>query len=293
MTDPALHKLESTDAFVVIDLPDAETADGIVRCARKVLVDSTRALARSRTYAWALLDQRISGASAGINATADQRTGALEAFCTEMAPEVAAGRLLLTAGKGIEASELESLGEVPDDDPAAYVAGMTACAATALEAIGDGSSGLDSTTVAVEFDGGFTDALAGALADQGAKVVAHGADALETPADVLVFGSRPGVVDHDLAARLPQRVLVPSGALAFTPRALAVAQRRDLLVLPDFLTTAGALAARAGLDPREALAEKTRAVIAHPSGAVLGACLLAEDFLATWCDERPFGRPIG
>jgi hypothetical protein len=30
----------------------------------------------------------------------------------------------------------------------------------------------------------------------------------------------------------------------------------------------------------------------HPSGPLLGACEQAEAFLATWCDELPFGRPL-
>ncbi|MCZ7628492.1 MAG: hypothetical protein M5U19_05320 [Microthrixaceae bacterium] len=147
--------------------------------------------------------------------------------------------------------------------------------------------------MAVEFDGGAGELLSSALASQDAEVVAEGPGALAAPADVLLFGSKPGVLDHELAATIDHRILVPTGALAFTPRAVAIAQRRDVLLLPDFLTTAGPLAVRAGLDPGEALAERTRAAVTHEAGAVLGACLIAEEFLGSWCDALPFGRPIG
>lgn len=293
MTSPAINKLQTVDAFVVVDLPGAATADGVVRCARKVLHDSTKALARSRTYSWALLGQRISGASAGINAAADARTAAIETFCSEVASEVAAGHLTLSAGKGIDTDELEPLGAVQEANPEAFVQGVLACAAAARNhSVGD-SADLDSATVAIEFDGGAGEVLRSALQSRRAEVVSEGPDALDTQADVLLFGSRPGILDHELAATVQHRILVPTGALAFTPKALAVAQRRELLVLPDFLTTAGPLAARAGLDPHEALAQHTLAVVDHDAGAVLGACLIAEEFLGSWCEGLPFGRPIG
>ncbi|MCZ7628493.1 MAG: hypothetical protein M5U19_05325 [Microthrixaceae bacterium] len=131
MTDPLVKKLQTVDAFVVVDLPGADSADGLVRCAPKVLVDSTRALARSRTYAWALMGHRISGASAGINASADTRAAAIEGFCAEVAPEVAAGRLVLSAGKGVEHDELATLDTVPAPDAEAFVKGLLACVAAA------------------------------------------------------------------------------------------------------------------------------------------------------------------
>jgi len=281
-----VEKLQSVDAFVVIDLPGADSSDGIVRCARKVLVDSTRALARVRTYAWALLGEKVSGASAGINAVGEARDAAVAAFAAELAPRIAAGTLTLAPGKGLNDSELAGLGAVVPPDTVAFAAGVTASAGAA-------TGGLDGRRVAIEFDAGAGEALTAALGAAGAEVVASGADALTTEADVLLFGSKVGVVDHHLAAELPHRVLVPTGDLAFTPRALAVASRRDITVLPDFLTTAGPLAARAGRDPGEALAALTAEVLAHAEGPVLGACIRAEAFLSTWVDELPFGRPIG
>jgi glutamate dehydrogenase/leucine dehydrogenase len=293
VTAPSINRLQTVDAFVVIDLPDAETADGLVRCARKVLHESAKALARSRTYSWALLEQPISGASAGINAVEDSRTASIEHFCAEIAPEATAGHLSLSAGKGVGHDELGALGHVPDANPEAFVQGVLACAAAARNHSLRGSAGLSSATVAIEFDGGVGDTLGSALESLGAEVVSLGPDALDTQADLLLFGSRPGVLDHNLAATLDHRILVPTASLAFTPKALAVAQRRGMVVLPDFLTTAGPLAVRAGLEPGEALDERTRAAVNHEAGPVLGACLIAEEFLGSWCEALPFGRPIG
>jgi hypothetical protein len=81
--------------------------------------------------------------------------------------------------------------------------------------------------------------------------------------------------------------------------------RAGVVVLPDFVTTAGAdLAAFAdpsgpATDVEAARAEVSRRlpevlgeVLGHPSGPVLAACARAESFLATWREALPFGRPL-
>ena len=280
-----LQRLSSTDAFVVVDLPAASQADGIARCARKVLVDSSRALARSRTYAWALLEQPISGAAAGISADGEARDPAVRAFCEELSPRVATGELTLAAGKGLATDELAPLGAVVAPAAEELRAGLLGAA----EAL---TGGLAGTTVALEHDGGAT-GLKDALVAEGAHVVAEGPDAMGSDATLLVFGSRPGLVDHVLAEDLGPALLLPSAEMVYTPRALAVLTRRGTRLLPDFLTTAGALVGRAGLDPRTRVAELAQEVLQDPDGAVLGACRRAEEFLSGWVSELPFGRPIG
>lgn len=286
VSEPDIRRLDSTNAFIVVDLPGAPRADGVVRCARKVLVDSTKSLARSRTYSWAVLAQKVSGASAAINAEGEDRPAAIGAFCAETAPQVADGSLTLSPGKGLTPADLDALGGIPSPDPEAFVAGIIGCvrAATGSHAV---------ATAAVEFDGGVGKLLHEALAAEGIEVLASGSDALGTPADVLLFGSRPGVVEHTVAGQLPHRLLVPTAPMAFTPRALAVATRNGATVLPDFVTTAGELASRSGSDPGSALAEVTERALAHEEGAVLGACRAAEEFILSWRDDLPFGRPIG
>ena len=126
-----LQKLTGTDAFIVVDLDGAPVADGVVRWAKKVLVDGARTLARSRTYAWALLEEQISGASAGINAVPDERDAAVSAFVTEARPLVESGSLSLDAAKGVAPGDLADLVAadrrntdlVGDDRPARSAAG--------------------------------------------------------------------------------------------------------------------------------------------------------------------------
>ncbi|MFZ4517862.1 MAG: hypothetical protein ACOYOP_05715 [Microthrixaceae bacterium] len=340
-----LQKLSSTDAFVVVDLDGADTADGVVRWAKKVLVDGARNLARTRTYAHAVLGQQVSGASAGINAVPEDRAAAVTAFVEELTPQVASGALLLDPAKGVGADDLGPLLAAdgrPDWLGRTQGAGTVTdhlfgvgVAASAAAAVGD----LDGRTVVIEGAGAAGPALVEALAARGAKVVAvatasgcadtsgldaaalveawsgageglpgtlgselPAAAALTIDADVLVCGSKVGLIDHEAAASVAARVVVPCGPLPVTARGLAVARRRDITVLPDFVTTAGPLL---GFRPTDGAGEDTVAgevthrlggiiaeVLEHPEGPVLGACYRAEEFLRTWRDELPFGRPL-
>jgi hypothetical protein len=341
-----LHRCTATDAFVVTDLDGAPVADGVVRWAKKVLVDGARTLARSRTYAWALLGEQVSGASAGVNAAPDGRGEALSAFVAEVRPMVESGALALDPAKGVGAGDLAALAEVDGRsalrlEPRAHgtladellAEGAIAAAAAAL-------GGFEGRTVAVEGGGTAGPALVAAVAAAGGRVVAVGTGAgtvavdgvppdelaaawaahgdalgdhvgtatadvaavLAAPADVLCCGSRAGLVDHDVAADLPHRLVVPVGPVPVTARGMAVANRRGAVVLPDFLTTAGPLlafrpagdATADGLvaEARRRLAELTTAACAHTGSPFLGACGVAEDTLRTWRDQLPFGRPL-
>ena len=135
---------------------------------------------------------------------------------------------------------------------------------------------------------GDAEALAGLLAPHGVALVEG--DPFTVPADLLFVGSRPGAVDHTVADGLGVRVVVPTARLAVTTKALAHARRRDVVVLPDFVTTAAPLV-RDG-DAAATIGALTSGSLKHPNGAVFGACERAEAFLATWLDELPFGRPI-
>nr|WP_283251142.1 hypothetical protein [Rhabdothermincola salaria] len=123
-------------------------------------------------------------------------------------------------------------------------------------------------------------------------------------ADVVVAGSKVGVIDHEVAASVRARAIVPGGALPVTAKALAVLRRAGVVVLPDFVTTAGALFAwpvdGGEITVDEARAAATTAIVEvlaevadHPSGPLLGACERAEAFLTTWAADLPFGRPLG
>jgi hypothetical protein len=108
------------------------------------------------------------------------------------------------------------------------------------------------------------------------------------------------VVDHGVAAGCSVRALVPSGPIPVTAKGLAVLRRAGVVVLPDFITTAGPLlgGTRPALDGAKpddvgaVVAAALHEVVDHDLGPVLGACHRAESFLGTWRSELPFGRPL-
>jgi glutamate dehydrogenase (NAD(P)+) len=168
----------------------------------------------------------------------------------------------------------------------------------------------EGTAVGTGFD---PDALADLWPAHGPKLVAELAGAgppatdpaavFGVDADVVVTGSRSGVITDELADRVAARVVVPSGPTPVTAKALARLRRAGKVVVPDFVSTAGPLFAGwpapgpgGADDPTRVAAEAIRAVmvdvIDHPDGPLLAACYRAEAYLATWCEQLPFGRPI-
>ncbi len=95
---------------------------------------------------------------------------------------------------------------------------------------------------------------------------------------------------------------MPVGTSPVTAKGLAVAARRGHIVLPDFLTTSGPLHAWAPGAPSAAdeviaaaetfVTATTTEVLDHDEGPYLGASYRAEDFLRTWQERLPFGRPL-
>jgi hypothetical protein len=332
--------------FVVVDLDGAAAADGVVRCAKKILMDGARTMARSRTYSWALLGEQVSGASAAINVAPPQRAEGIAAFVDAVLPRVSDGELSLDPAKGLGPTDLAGLQQVDTRSPLrdtteqhGRLADELTSRSAALAAAA-ALDGLDGRSVAVEGAGTLGPTLIGVLTEMGARVVAIGTasgtladpggldptgtaaswqehgdslpasagselaadEVLRTDADVLLCGSKMGLVDHDVAASLSVRVLAPIGVAPVTAKGLAVAGRHDVIVLADFLTLSGALHSfRPGDDAtvtsvRDAAVARTTQLaeqsLAHPEGAYLGACALAEDMLGSWRDELPFGRPL-
>ena len=336
-----IQKLEGTDAFIVFDLDTAPRSVGVTRVAPKILVDGATALARTNTYLFALFQQQIGGASAGINAKPDDRSAAIDAFVAEVSPLVEAGAFVPDAGKGIGENELASLrahdpraADLREAAPSLLATGVAVATDTAL-------GGLADRTVAIDGIDAGTGPIIDALAARGARVVAlsgakgtvrnaggfdaatvvaalaeHGAAGVEqlggevepangiyaTEADALLSGSKVGAIDHDVAAGLTAKVVVPTAPVPVTAKALAALRRRGTVVLPDFITIAGpqfAMFAEDGatVDMVDAeVAHNVRGalelVLEHEDGPVLGACYLAEDFLRTWQETLPFGRPL-
>jgi glutamate dehydrogenase (NAD(P)+) len=333
-------KLDNTDAFVVRDLGADVPAVGAVRLAPKILREGAELLARSLTYAFASLEQPISGASAGINAKPDGRDEAIGAFVAGVRPLVETGQLRLDAARGVDEADLSALADV-DGRSLLYRQHAAELRGLGAAACADAALPLDGRTVAIEGFDAAGPSLARAVTDRGAKVVAvstgtgaavraqgfdgaalgeafrqHGPAMVEhldgdpqpldafwpAPADVLFCGSKAGVVDHETAAALRVAALVPAGPVPVTAKALAALQRAGVVVLPDFITTSGPLFALDAADDAtlDAVTEESVAalsavlgeVLRHERGPVLGACLRAEAFLASWRAELPFGRPL-
>lgn len=118
-------------------------------------------------------------------------------------------------------------------------------------------------------------------------------------ADVLVPGTRPGVLGAAVAAALPSRVRViaPAANVPYTEHGVDVLRQRGILALPDFVCNAGAVIAyRSARDATtgQVLADVERRVAAliasalsHPGGPYAGACAAAAAFLRSWWGEPP------
>ena len=341
-----IHKLESTAAFIAIDLDGAEAASGPVRWARKILQGGAKDLARSQTYTYAVLGMRRSGASAGISADAADRADAVAAFTEELAPLVADGTYLPDAAKGVSEADLAALREADPRDTARIVGASPTLAdrCEGLSAVACAQhtlAGLDGRTVAIEGFGHNGPSIASAVVERGATLLAvstpagtitdtsgldptalagawteHGTDlvgALGAPdaadavfgagADVLFTGSKMGVVDHVVAAQLTDAAaVVPCGRLPLTTKALATLRRAGVAAPADFVALAGSTLALWGdvnrTEPEilaganEDVADLADEFAGHDDGPLLAACYAAEEFLATWQDTLPFGRPL-
>lgn len=282
-------KLTSTDAFIVFDLGDAP-AVGVVRQAPKVLKDGAELLARSTTYAAASFGLLVGGASAGINAKPDDRDAALAAFVEEVTPLVESGRWLPGPGVGIATDDLAGLARAEERNAAfdQTAAGESAVAA-ALGALGS----LDGKQVAVVGNGPVTEAAAASASANGASPQPQAA--FDTACDVLFVAGKAGVLEHDLAATVRARVVVPLTPVPVTARALAGLARAGIVVVPDFLATAAPLLAAidaGGGDAMTRVHDAVAALAGEGTNLWMAAALRAEDHLRTWQPELPFGRPL-
>ncbi|HZM31822.1 MAG TPA: hypothetical protein VFB77_15095 [Acidimicrobiales bacterium] len=279
-----VDQLSGTDGFVVYDLRDAATAVGIVRLAPKVLRDGAELLARSVTYAFASFGVAgHGGASGAVNAKPEAREDAVAAFVDEVRDRAEAGSLTLAPGTGLTEADLAPLGWTAPD-PAVVAAGALAAARVA--------GPTDWRTAAVAGAGPVAEAATAQLAEAGATVVDGRMDA---ECDVLFVAGKAGVLDHDTAAAVQARTVVPLTPAPVTARAFAVLRKADRVVIPDFLSTAAPLLATYdadGGDPVRRIHAAVTDLADEGTGLWLAAALRAEENLAGWTDEKPFGRPL-
>ncbi len=286
-----IHKLDTTEAFVAIDLDNAEVSSGPVRWARKILQGGAKDLARSQTYTYAVLGMHRGGASAGISAEISDRESAIGSFVAEARTLVADGTYLPDAAKGVGSEDLQALRDLdprnsaPADPFGVRWEGLSA-AVTA-----DRTVGLDGRTVAIEGFGVSGPALVTAVNERGGSVIAistpagtavntsgldtkalidvvdsgadpvaelggggQASDVFAEEAEVMFVGSRMSVVNHGVADGLRScAAVVPCGRLPVTAKALAILYRSGVMVPADFVALAGAtLAAWADAELPEA-----------------------------------------
>lgn len=170
-----IHKFTTTDAFVAIDLDNAEASSGPVRWARKVLQGGAKDLARSQTYTYAVLGMKRGGASAGISAEGPDREAAISAFVAEAGDLVADGTYLPDAAKGVNNADLEPLRDADERDTA-RLAEPSPSFADRCEGLGaavtahHAASGLSGKSVAIEGFAANGPALAAAVVERGGTV---------------------------------------------------------------------------------------------------------------------------
>src|SRR5947207_12694511 len=157
-------ELGSGPGFVVFDLPGAPLSAGGTRLAPDVSVAEVAVLARSMTYKFAALSERVGGAKAGVRGDPADRAGkaALMArFCAEVRPLTDAGRFLTGPDMGTAEEDFEPLrrGRAAPAAIRAMVAGVpfedlltgygvTVAAATAPGRGTEGTMGLDGGSAA-------------------------------------------------------------------------------------------------------------------------------------------------
>lgn len=278
-----VRKLDTTDAFYVLDLDDAPLNVGVVRLAPKVLVDGAELLARATTYAFATFGVQAGGFSAGINAKPEGRDAAVTAFCEAIAPLVGQGTVHVSPGTGVSADELAPLGQEPLDEG---VEARGAVAAAAAFAAG-------TAAVAGPAAGAWDERLSPWWADTGGTWAGEGDVGADV--DVLFVAGKAGFVDHDAAAGMTARVVVPVTPVPVTARAFAVLERANIRFVPDAVSCAAPLLAAVGAggaDPVDRVAAVAAELAAQDASPWRAAVERAETFLATWQPKLPFGRPL-
>lgn len=286
MTCVPVRRLESAPGFVVTDLPDAPVAVGVVRAAPKVLVDGAELLARATTYAFATFGVQAGGASVGLNTSPDDKADTVARFVEEIGPEVAAGRLRLSAGTGLTDADLAPLGG-PEVDASLGPAGAVAAAVAFLG--GD----LAGRPAVVHGPGTWVGRLAAVWSAAGGGAVEEGGPDADT--EVLFVAGKAGVVDHHVAAGIQARLVVPLTPVPVTAKAYAALRRGGTAFVPDALALAAPLLAIAdpgGGDPLERVRGVAAAMAGHGVEAWGAMVERAESFLSGWQAELPFGRPL-
>ncbi|MEC8921830.1 MAG: hypothetical protein VX558_04240 [Actinomycetota bacterium] len=340
-----IKQLESTQGFVIYDLPGADAYVGPSRLGAKLVPGNAETLVRHQTYMFALTGQRKSGATIGLKVDPKEVEAAVASLASELAEEFVSQRLLTSPGLRLDRTSLEPVLRHDNRNPVTredrdgvtfdrelVAVGATTCAsyfakpsngwrvaiegfdetglAIAREVEASGGEVVKVSTakgcVAGDFD---SSTLADAWMDAGPGCVENLGPAgkpweiWKADVDAIFVGSKPGAMSGEGAATAGSTPIIATSAAAISSKALAMLRRNSAPVGADFLSAVGPSLAwwapqNTSLgDLRSSTADTVLALLEetanHEDGAFMAACYKAEAFLASWQEERPFGRPLG
>ena len=271
-----IHKFETTEAFIAIDLEGAEASSGPARWAKKILQGGAKDLARSQTYTYAALGMKRGGAAAGICAAG--RSGCSSRGVPHRSRTARRRRHLpARRSEGHRARRARPLHAADPRDTARLGDFADRCDGLSAVVAAHHAVGLDAKTIAIEgFEnlgpwiadgvighgarltaistatGTVTNESGFSLAELNEAFAAHGADCVNelgevghpmavfgAGADVVFAGSKVGIIDHKVAERLEGcAAVVPNGRLPLTARGLAVL-KAGVQTPADFVALAG------------------------------------------------------
>ena len=113
-----IKQLESTQGFVIYDLPTADTYVGPTRLGAKLAPGNAEMLVRHQTYAFALTEQRKAGATIGESRPGTYR-GAVAALAEELASEFESQQLLTNPGLRLNNASLAPVFHYDNRNPIA------------------------------------------------------------------------------------------------------------------------------------------------------------------------------
>src|SRR5690606_33393595 len=199
----------------------------------------------------------------------DARDAAVAAFVTEVTELVESDRWLPGPGLGVTSDDLAPL---PRAEQRATAFDQTTTGESAVAAAAGALGSLDGARMAIVGSGPVAEAAAAAASGQGAT--AEPGAGMDADCDVLLVAGKAGVLEHDLAATVKARAVVPLTPVPVTARALAVLGRAGTIVVPDFLSTAAPLLAAFAADAGDPL-ERVQTCVGYLAGEGAGLWMAA------------------
>ena len=288
-----VHKLTSTDGFIAFDLGDAP-AVGVVRQAPKVLRDGAELLARSTTYA---------AASFGLQRR--RRLGRHQ----RQARRPRRGPRRLPRGGGAarrerplaprsrrRASRPTTSPAWPRADERAAAFDQTAAGESAVAAALGALGILDGKQVAIVGNG--PDRRGGGRV--GRRQRRHRRSrrpAFDAACDALLVAGKAGVLEHDLAATVQAKVVVPLTPVPVTARALAVLGRAGRGRRPrlpvDGRARSSPPSTPTAATPMLRVHDAVAALAGEGTNLWMAAVAKAEEHLRTWQDAAALRPSAG